>query len=54
MLLHVVESTGPVYLANHPLARQRLRQKMGYAVAFVDHIRELDPAQPAGIVRLAA
>jgi hypothetical protein len=53
MLLHVIETAGPVHLPNGHSSGDRGGQQVGYAVAFVHDVGELGAVQPSGIVRLA-
>jgi hypothetical protein len=54
MLLHVIESAGPVQPSPDRAFGQWCSQEVRYAVPFVDHIDDLDAAQLPGIMQLAA
>ena len=53
VLLHVVEPAGPVDAAGRP-AGERLGRAGGRCARLVHHVEDGDPAEPAGVVRLAA
>ena len=55
VLLHEIEASRPVDLSGHRLAGgQRRCQDVNDALAFVDHVDDVDAVQCAEVVRLAA
>jgi hypothetical protein len=54
MLLHMVESAGPVDLADYPGLLQRRCEQVSYPVSLIHHVDDGDPAQLPSIEWLTA
>ena len=54
MLLHVVETAGPVYVSLYPVAGDALGQNVSDALAFVDDVSYVHSTETSGVTRLAS
>jgi hypothetical protein len=53
MLLHVIETAGPVYSTCHSISGERPGQEVRHPLTLVYHFHHVDPAKLAGIKGLA-